>query len=293
MAGPPAPARLGAPPHVAGPFRGLDFAFTVAASDPVLAAEIDRAYGACRDAGTAPDRVHRFTCVEHVGGLDLALDGETIFTTPNPSLALARLVWEVNQRAVGSRPDVLVLHAAGVAVGRAAVLLPASSGHGKSTLAAALLAAGAAYLSDEAVGVTAAGDLVPYPKPLSLSHASAALFPQLGERRAPGAARYAPLGHEVAPGELGARVAGGAAPRAVVVPRYDPGGGTRLEPLPRADALVLLAQQCFNFDRFAGPPLATLAALVRACRCSRLAIADVHLARDLVLEMLDGGDAGA
>ena len=56
---------------------------------------------------------------------------------------------------MASVPGDLVFHAGAVSDGRTAVLLPAASNHGKSTLTAALVRDGLQYLTDEAAAVTA------------------------------------------------------------------------------------------------------------------------------------------
>ena len=60
---------------------------------------------------------------------------------------------EVNGAAVRSVPDHLVFHAGAVTGDEGAVLLPAASNHGKSTLTTALVGAGLGYLTDEAAAV--------------------------------------------------------------------------------------------------------------------------------------------
>jgi len=71
------------------------------------------------------------------------------------------------QHAAGTR---LMLHAAGVAdpaSGRVAALI-AASGVGKTTAAHLLCSDGFGYVTDETVSVGASGDVLPYPKPLSV-----------------------------------------------------------------------------------------------------------------------------
>jgi hypothetical protein len=86
--------------------------------------------------------------------------------------ALSRLHFEV---AVAARSAVF-LHAAAVVVADRLFLFPGRSGHGKSTMAAALVAAGGTYFSDEYAPVDPAGLVWPYRKPASLRPASAAVL---------------------------------------------------------------------------------------------------------------------
>lgn len=61
------------------------------------------------------------------------------------------------------------VHSAVVALGSTVVAIPAESGGGKSTLAAACVLSGFSYISDEALVFDAAGSVVRYPKPMALS----------------------------------------------------------------------------------------------------------------------------
>jgi hypothetical protein len=92
--------------------------------------------------------------------------------------ALSRLHFEV---AVAARSAVF-LHAAAVVVAERLFLFPGRSGHGKSTVAAALVAAGGTYFSDEYAPVDPSGLVWPYRKPASLRPASAALLPPVRPR---------------------------------------------------------------------------------------------------------------
>lgn len=65
-------------------------------------------------------------------------------------------------------PGLIVIHAAVVVLDGAALLLPGRSGVGKSTLAAALVARGATYFSDEFAPLTSDGRVLAYPRPLRL-----------------------------------------------------------------------------------------------------------------------------
>ncbi len=140
------------------------------------------------------------------------------------------------------------LHAAAVRLGEATLLLPGSKGAGKSTLTAALVHAGAAYLSDDVVFLDERCRAVPLPVRLAVKEGSwdvvAALFPEL--RRAEiSTLRTAPIRYidpepQGAPGE-----AGKTAPHpvnAIVFPRYRPEGPAELRPLPPEEALIRLVE---------------------------------------------------
>jgi hypothetical protein len=65
-------------------------------------------------------------------------------------------------------PDHIFVHAAVVAIGGRAVVIPGPSFTGKTTLAAALVRAGATYYSDEFAVLDGDGLVHPYPRPLSI-----------------------------------------------------------------------------------------------------------------------------
>jgi hypothetical protein len=157
------------------------------------------------------------------------------------------------------------------------VLLPATSGAGKTTLTAALVAAGWDYGSDEAVGVRE-GSLhaVAYAKPLVVDGISRLLLglPVAG-------------GPNVAPPELRAGVEvlrGDMGPvTRVVLPRFEPDAEPQLEPpLAPREALVAVLEHALNL-RFVGEPgLRALCQLALRVPVQRLVHGDVDAAAALL-----------
>ena len=140
------------------------------------------------------------------------------------------------------------------------VALPASMESGKSTLTTGLVRAGFSYLTDEAVLLDwETGDVIPFPKPISLDTGSWALFPDLephgdlpdGYKRTQW--QVAPTG--IRPDAMGApcRI------RYFVFPKYTHGATTRLTPLARGEATVELAKNTFRFNERARRSLDALA----------------------------------
>jgi hypothetical protein len=74
----------------------------------------------------------------------------------------------LEQSVIVGVPDKLFLHAGVVGWRGHAILLPAPSHGGKTTLVAALVRAGATYYSDEYAVLDARGRVHPYPRPLRL-----------------------------------------------------------------------------------------------------------------------------
>jgi hypothetical protein len=159
----------------------------------------------------------------------------------DPVVAAASVVWRLNAIAA-SAPGRVMLHA-GCVAGAGAVLIPGRSGAGKSTLVAACVEAGMSYLSDEyAVIDLASGEVVPYPKPLSLT----------GERLvAASALRAGSVGVAVSPG-------------AIVFPRYEPGAPTAVTRLDPQWTLAALAAHATSLEALGAPALQRLAGLAAA-----------------------------
>lgn len=94
---------------------------------------------------------------------------EPITRTHDLDDALAVLQKEVLSWIAGGARNRTFLHAGVVAVDGWALLLPGRSGVGKSHLVAALLKAGATYLSDEYAPLDARGRVHPFPLPLKVT----------------------------------------------------------------------------------------------------------------------------
>lgn len=159
-----------------------------------------------------------------------------------------QLTSAVTVAAIEARAGELwMLHAACVAhpVTGSAVALVAPSGTGKTT-AATVLGRRFAYLSDETTAVAASGEVVPYPKPLSIKHDD--------ER----------VKSQASPGSLGlVRCDVPARLRAVVLLRRDGTAPARLTPMTVGQALPRLAEQTSYVGAFERP-LATMVELLAA-----------------------------
>lgn len=95
------------------------------------------------------------------------LEPERVWDVPSAAAAefvISELELWVAEFAVGR----VFVHAGVVAVDGRALLLPARSFNGKTTMTAALLRAGATYGSDEYAVLDASGQVHPYPRPLAI-----------------------------------------------------------------------------------------------------------------------------
>jgi hypothetical protein len=153
------------------------------------------------------------------------------------------LVWLT---AVNSADHLLNIHAGVVGDDRGCILLPAASGSGKSTLCAFMMARGYRLLSDEAALLQRGTlDVVPVPLALAIKDtgiaAVAEVLPEvcglpIHERHDGKRVAYLP--------PRGGSTNTSLTAHSIVFPRYVCGGGTRLEPIPRADALARLLDDC-------------------------------------------------
>lgn len=170
------------------------------------------------------------------------------------------------------RGDLLMLHAAGIAAQDGRVLaFVAASGTGKTTIARAL-GTRFGYVTDETVGVTAEGRVLPYPKPLSVKPLSgSAPKAQL----APGAAGLLP-----AP-DAPLVLAG-----VVLLDRRDGVEEARLEPVDPIEALDDLVPQTSYLSARPRPISGLVATLAALGGVRRLVYSEAEDVVDLVAAIL-------
>lgn len=155
-------------------------------------------------------------------------------------LAAYGLVADLQSTLARLSSDWTFIHAGVVAVAGRAIVLPAVSGGGKTTMVAALLAEGAKYLSDEFAVVDPMGRVHPYPRNLAIRVEDGPVL------RIPAT-------------ELGSDIVVDAmAPGAIVFLTFCPGASLELQPLSPGQSAVRLLQHCLGAR---GQPAGTLAAL--------------------------------
>ena len=171
------------------------------------AAPADRRYAVRDDDGARP-------------GMAVRRGARLVLNAPTAAVA-ADLVVDDVERFLACRAEGLVfVHAGAVAWNGQAILLPGRSGSGKSELVAALLRAGAEYLSDEFAVIDEQGRAHPYARPIVL--------------RRDGFLR---VGHE----SLGARVPARPLPVGrIAVLRHRPGAAWNPTKLSAGEALLEL-----------------------------------------------------
>ncbi len=163
----------------------------------------------------------------------------------------------------------IFVHAGAVAYAGQAILIPGRSFSGKTTLTAALVKAGAAYLSDEYAVIDAAGQVLPYAKSLSV---------RAGADLAEGRCTAESLGGHTATGPLPVGM--------IVSARYEAGARWRPSVLTSGQALMTLMENAVRVRALPRLAMQTLPEAVRTARSYRGRRGEADRVADWLLERL-------
>lgn len=182
---------------------------------------------------------------------ELQVDGEAPFHPLPADQAFAAFEWGLNWCISTQAHDWLIVHAAVLARGEDALVLPGPPGSGKSTLSAALMLAGWRLLSDELTLIDLETlEIPPILRPLSLKNRSIDLIAERG----PGLVFSAPIEdtakgrvcHASPTAESLAARGHNARLRWLVLPRFADGAAPECLPMDRAEGVLQLLQHSFN-----------------------------------------------
>ena len=173
-------------------------------------------------AGSPPDLT--LWLEESAGRFELSA-GDVSIGSASEAVRLAPEVVRVVDHTVIRRLDHLrAMHAAVVAFGEGALLLPGIAHAGKTTLVAELLRRGATYYSDEYALIDRQGRVHPYPQPLLLRNGRPEQIPVLPE-------------------ECGSRMGSGPLPvRWIIGLVYNPEKAWKVSSVSQGETVVLLLQ---------------------------------------------------
>ena len=223
------------PEHVIGPFECFGRGFIIRTPDADLAGFLDELYSPVRSRRASHDVVTFTLEPPNADALGrLFSDRGLTRRSPRHGHLLRTLVWAINRHVIDEpSEDRLILHAAAAARDGRGVLLPARTRSGKTTLVAALLDRGFAYLTDEAASVDADLMIEGFPKPLSVERGSFEALAHYEPRTSGPVSRYLQSHWEV-PVESFAAVVRRSRLSMIVFPRYGPSETLRFEPLEPA-----------------------------------------------------------
>jgi len=207
-------------------------------------------------------------------------EGAALFTPSPPEHALPLFEWGLNWAIGMTVNQYLVVHAASLAWGDRALVIPGPPGAGKSTLCAGLASRGWRLLSDELTLLRLdGGGLVALARPVSLKNESIeiirrfapeAVFSRPAERTLKGTVALMKP-----PAESVKRIAEPALPAWVVVPRFTAGAAARLSPRPKAEAFLELAANAINYHVLGAAAFSALGELVDRSLCFDFAYGDL------------------
>jgi hypothetical protein len=268
-------------PSVFGPLRASGIDAVVRTDDPALGHELGALLAALpvappvdRDQPTeGPATLITVSVLRPRPGSHVAhrlyLDGRLRWTNQDPDLMAGTVLSDLTDQAVAGTRGRLRFHAGAVERDGQVVVITGDSGRGKSTLTAALVQRGWAYLTDELAAVDPASlDVATFPKPIDLDLGSRRLLGLDGDgRREPGAKR------PVTPTELGSVSTGGRLALLVVLDdEIEAGSDTGADASPEVRAVLDLIGVTFGptfEDELALDQLADLAGRVPILRLPR------------------------
>ena len=264
--------------HVTRTFQALAHPFAVRSTHVGIGRFVEEIYEPFGVADEGPVTWYSITngpCGTGPHALDVNED--RVVEGAKASRVLDYLTWHVNRAAIRSSNDRVLVHAAAAALDGVGVLMPAEMEAGKTTLVAGLVRTGFQYLTDEAAVIDPASlQLHPYPKPLSVDPGSWSVLADLQPKVDGSTAVYLDEQWQVSPTRIRPTAVSGPVDAGLVVfPRYKPGAGTDIEPLPRSKAILTLLEQTFLFHSAGRRNLEVLARFLEGVRCYRLVSGDL------------------
>ena len=132
-------------------------------------ADLEKVFPKGLEPAGAEEIEHRWAVVAAAdGSLEFYMGGEKFFESPSPELFFKTVESRIRMTIAGFAVGKVFLHAGVVGWQGRAIIIPARSFSGKTTLVAELVKKGADYYSDEYAVLDAEGNVEPFPKWLSM-----------------------------------------------------------------------------------------------------------------------------
>ncbi len=221
-----------------------------------------------------------------------SVDGRVPHEDMPAEQALPVLEWGMNLVIALRSHCFLMLHAAALARGNRAMLLPAAPGSGKTTLCAGMALRGWRLFSDE-FGLVRPGttELVPVPRPMALKNesidivrefdAQAYIGPSVANTRKGTVAHLRPPSGSIAAAQETAPVSW------IVFPRWAQGADCVITELSKQEAFMQLATNAFNYELLGEAGFETVARLIDHAVCLELEYSDLQVATDALTDLAD------
>ena len=199
-------------------------------------------------------------------------DGQHPFIPLPIDHAYPLLEWAMNWCISTHAHHYLTLHAAVIERNGFAVIMPAPPGSGKSTLCAGLVNRGWRLLSDELALISLADGLIaPLGRPISLKNQSLEVIREF----VPGAllnkvthdTSKGSVSHMKVPAGHVERIQDRARPRWVIFPKYVPESSAELTPRSKANSMLELGRNSFNYTVLGLTGFEILADVISASDC--------------------------
>jgi HprK-related kinase A len=194
--------------------------------------------------------------------------------------APALIEWGMNWCVSSQINTYLIIHAAVIEKAGYAVIMPAPSGSGKSTLTAALIQEGWRLLSDELTLIDLeTKNVIPFPRPVSLKNQSIVVIKQrypdvvfgiLSRDTIKGSVcHFKPSTESILQQHQSCPVGW------IVFPKYEANAKTELSPKGKAQTLLDVADNSFNYSRLGKNGFSVLAEVVDSAECYQFRYSDL------------------
>ncbi len=217
------------------------------------------------------------------GEAEFIFDGKSPFDTIPTGQAYAFLEWGMNWCVSLHTNEYLKLHAAAVAMGDSAIIMPGIPGAGKSTLCAALGLSGWRVLSDEHAMIPPnTAEIVPLCRPVSLKNesievirafSSSAVFGPVSKKTHKGV-----VAHLKADLQPDSHKMENVKATAMIFPRYAKDETQQFTQRRRTDSFILAAYHAFNYSLLSEVGFEAMRTLIDNVDCYDLVYHDLNWA---------------